>query len=151
MVLHNMVSKHNKSRRGYVRRQTTLTYSELQYPTMTVYNKTSKKIIFALKRKHNYGYYLFEIHPENCTTDEEKQKLRLGLHYSKIIARLLDIPLFNIAEETVQLNNAMTKAIGDGKLKKEGDSTDVDISILDHATGKECRLTVGLTLTEDIH
>jgi len=106
------------------------TESLICFPTLAVKNKKGE-ILFALKRKEEGDrlYYLFELHLDKETDPEKREQLKEVWEKSKAIARILDIPLYNVEEITNEVFEVM-------KRQKKQDLEELPLIVLDHATGE---------------
>lgn len=109
-------------------------FSGLGYPDREACSKNGKRI-YALKKKgeqYRQCYYLFELNENNCVDEEEKMNLNIFFTYMKITAKMLHIPLYDIEEVSIRIQEKQKELVKDGKPIFEKDFT---IRIMDHATG----------------
>ena len=116
--------------------------SDLLSPTIAWKNKEGA-ISLTMKRKGvKYGqlYYLFEIHWDRCSPSEIVN-LNKAWSIIKLVSRQMKIPLYDVGQLSSELE----------KLKRKldslsiGETKDVSIPVLNHATGEVNSLTVGIS------
>lgn len=131
--------------------------SDLQHPTIAVRNKKGE-VIFALKRKDKYPplYYLFEKHPDRCSSDEERANLEAVFSGITAMAGRLGLPLHDMGEinEAISAQIRIIRESEEGKaamkkLEETGEQAfvkDIKIKVFNHATGRIGTMEIGVSL-----
>jgi len=116
-------------------------------PNLEVRNKQNE-VVLSMKRKgekYDQLYYLFEMHVDRVEP-EKLAKFQAAWDMIKTLAREMGIPLFN-AEEVFQTASLELRKMASTtqETPRLGEPIDITIDILNHATGKTHKLTLGIT------
>jgi len=124
-------------------------FKTLLGPSLEVRNKKGE-LVLSMKRKGlKYGqlYYLFEMRLDRVEP-ERLSKFQAAWDVIKSLAREMDIPLFNIDEvQHATISEVSKMASTMQEPPPLGEPFDIKIDILNHATGKITKLTLGITTT----
>ena len=118
------------------------------YPTIVLSNKKGERV-FAFKKK-KYGYWIFEKHGE-LMDQETREEFDQAWHLIRDLAFISKIPLYEISE----LNKKGREAVDrwtEATTKKPPiykKQVDLEIFVLDHASGKTQKLVIGVSRIED--
>jgi len=118
-------------------------FETLLGPSLQVTNKQGE-VVLSLKRKGlKYGqlYYLFEMHMDRVEP-EKLSRFQTVWEMIKSLAKNMGIPLYNADDVLACVKSHLSQQ---GEPPKLGEPFDIKIDILDHATGKTNKLTVGVT------
>ena len=110
-------------------------FTSLLYGSIEVRTKTGD-LVFSMKRKGEKGneYYLYELHEDKMDT-ETLPKFQKMWPMLKLLAARFGYALFNFGEVEARIKECI----------KANEFGDAAIDVLDEATGKSCKLTIGLT------
>jgi hypothetical protein len=116
-------------------------------PSLEVRNKTGE-LIFALKSKEKYDYYLFELHRDRMEPEDQVAFNKVWF-LLRSVARELNIPLHDIADVQQKFEEKIEELGKAGRLEPNK-TVDVKIEIFDHAFETMRILTIGVTPKEKL-
>lgn len=124
---------------------------EMVGANFVVENKRTGKPIFEMKRKDNadYGgvgnYYIFKIHEDNFDDPDTRDIfMNQGWSHMKTLAKMMGVPLFSIDEMGEQMQ-AKAKEIMDSGVDLDKQQVDIDLMLMNYATGDTDKLTIGVS------
>ena len=126
-------------------------YEKMQYsftsPNWAITDKETGKAVLEMKRKEpskDVVYYLFKFIDENASDPETMRELHeFFKEFICPLAAVMGIGLFEYKEITKKVHDAMMN-IGPENIP-DMEQIDVNIDIINHATGYPTSLTIGLS------